>query len=247
MDEATKFSPPYNVPWATFLSTIERIAGDPPGRVDRSYLDSMAGNTQTYVIAALKGFGLIDSESRPTGVLAFAVVEDRKSEMASVFKRHYGGVIPLGETNSTQGQLNDAFAETFPNITGDSRVKAVRFFLAGMAYAELPISSLWSSVKAPRGTGASSRRTGTSSRSKGRGVAAETNGASENIGGTTGPLSLEEMRGQYFLLLQEKAKSAENADDLLDRIERLVGVATTETSQTRGGDRHSDATETDEV
>lgn len=152
MDTESKFSPPYNIPWATFLSTVERIAADPPGRVDRSYLDSQSGNIQTYLIAALKGFELIDDESRPTKVLEFADEAKRKALVADMLQAKYGSVVPLGESNTTNGQLADGFSQAFPQITGESRVKAVRFFLGAMAYADLPTSPLWSSVKAARGS-----------------------------------------------------------------------------------------------
>jgi hypothetical protein len=152
VDAESKFSPPYNIPWATFASQLERMAADPPGRVDRSYLDSQSGTVQTYLIAAFKGFGLIDADARPTSrVKEFADPESRKERVADLLQEFYPRVVNLGTTNATSGQLAETFTEEFPNITGESRVKAIRFFMSAMAYAELPTSKQWGSVKAPRG------------------------------------------------------------------------------------------------
>lgn len=142
MEPEAKFTPPYNIPWATFINTVERIAADPPTRVDRSYLGSQSGNLQTYLIAALRGFQLINEENRPTGVLDFADPEARKKKVAELLHTFYPTAVPLGETNSTSGELNEAFATAFPQIAGTSRVKAIRFFLSAMNYAGLPTAPL---------------------------------------------------------------------------------------------------------
>lgn len=148
------FVPPYNIPWATFLSAVEKIAADPPSRVDRSYLGSQSGNVQTYLIAALKAFGLVDQDARPARINDFADTATRKSTMADLLGEHYPTLVALGQTKATNDELREKFGEAFPGITGESRVKAIRFFLSGMSYAELPVSDLWSSVKAPRGASA---------------------------------------------------------------------------------------------
>jgi Family of unknown function (DUF5343) len=152
----TGFVPPYNIPWTTFLSTLEKIAADPPSRVDRSYLDSQSGNVQTYLIAAFKSFGLIDQDARPTRINEFADPAARKPKMAELLREYYPTMVELGTTKATNDELREAFTKEFPTLTGESRVKAIRFFLSAMAYAELPVSSLWSSVKAPRGASAKS-------------------------------------------------------------------------------------------
>jgi Family of unknown function (DUF5343) len=220
MDEAKDFQPPYNISWATFLSVLERMAADPPNRVDRSYLDSQSGTIQTYLIAAYKAFGLLSEDGRPTeAVNGFADADRRKEMVADLFRACYPTIVPLGETNSTAGELSDAFAAAFETITGESRRKAIRFFLAGAAYADLKLSPLWKAPKAPRGSSAARRpRRG--------------NGGSAPAAGTPAPApakpkvaSVEEMRREYFDLLIGKARDANSDDsDLLDRIERLVGV-----------------------
>ena len=153
-DASSGFIPPYNISWATFLSAVEKIAADPPNRVDRSYLGSQSGNVQTYLIAALKTFGLVDHEARPTRINEFADAETRKAKMADLLRENYPTLVALGQTKATNDELREKFGESFPGITGESRVKAIRFFLSGMSYADLAVSDLWSSVKAPRGASA---------------------------------------------------------------------------------------------
>src|SRR5260370_31126694 len=100
--ESKTFMPPYNISWATFLSTLERMAADPPNRVDRSYLDSQSGTVQTYLIAAFKAFNLISDEARPTdAVNIFADPELRKEMIADLIQTYYPTIVPLGKTNST--------------------------------------------------------------------------------------------------------------------------------------------------
>jgi hypothetical protein len=99
--------------------------------VDRSYLSSRAGNVQTYLIAAYRAFRLIDEGAHPTAVLLkFADPEVRKGMIADLLRTYYPTIIPLGQTNSTPAQLAEAFAQAFESVTGESRVKAIRFFLA---------------------------------------------------------------------------------------------------------------------
>lgn len=159
MDEEGKFSPPYNIAWATFLTSVERIAQDPPGRIDRSYLGSVSGTIQTYLIAALKSFSLIDDEGRPTRVKDMADPEARKAVIRSLLEEFYPGMVALGTSSTTVGQLNEEWSKAFPNLTGESKVKGIRFFISAMTYADLPRSSLWGGVKAPRGASTSKPKT----------------------------------------------------------------------------------------
>ena len=152
-DSGRTFSPPYNVSWSTFLSTLERAASDLPNRLDRSYLSSQAGSVQTYLIAAFKAFDLIDDESRPTGLKEFAAnPEGGPGFIAGLLRQHYAPVVTLGQTKSTPDELEASFSRTFPGITGESRRKAIRFFLSAAAYANLSLSVLWKVPKVTSGS-----------------------------------------------------------------------------------------------
>jgi hypothetical protein len=217
--EPKAFMPPYNISWATFLSTLERMAADPPSRVDRSYLDSQSGTVQTYLIAAYKTFGLINEDARPTeAVNLFADPELRKEMIADLIRANYPTILALGEANSTPGELAEAFSEAYPTLTGQSRVKAIRFFLSAATYADLKMSPLWKPPKAPRGS--SARRSGRSAKSAQPG----TNPAGTSLPRSK-PQTMDEAKMAYFeLLISHAGKEAQLDTDVLDRIERLVGI-----------------------
>jgi len=237
--EPKTFIPPYNISWVTFLSTLERMAADPPNRVDRSYLDSQAGTVQTYLIAAFKVFGLINDEARPTEwIHAFAEPDQRKAMIADLLKTHYATIIPLGLTNSTSGELAEEFTSAFPSLTGESRVKAIRFFLSAATYADLKLSPMWKAPKAPRGNSGTRR----SSRSNsGKAAATPPTAAPEPSSARPKPQSMEEAKLAYFELLINNAAEGTKLDpQVLDRIELLVGLkdpAKTKPGRTRAEDR----------
>lgn len=212
-DETATFSPPYNVPWATFVNTLLRIANESPTKVDRSYLASTAGTVQTYLIAAFRGFGLIDAESRPTEALdefSLLATEKQPEFIGDLLRSYYPTIVSVGERNSTPGELNEAFAEAFPTVTGESRVKALRFYLAGVEFAGLPKSPLW---KLPKASPSGPRKASARSKPKPQG---------ERL--TPERSTAPDMKKAYFDLLLKKAEEAGDATDLLDRIERLVGL-----------------------
>jgi hypothetical protein len=232
MDDAKTFQPAYNISWATFLSVLERMAADPPTRVDRTYLHSQSGFIQTYLIAAYKAFGFLGEDSRPTDLVNdFADPDRRKDIIADLFRANYPTIIPLGETNSTPGELAEAFAEAFPSITGESRRKAVRFFLSGAEYAGIKTSPMWKAPKAARGSSAPRR----SRKAGGAGGGADAqNGANGRAASAPSVKTVEQMKAEYFALLLKKAEQDDDGGDLLDRIERLVGISTSDKKENRG-------------
>lgn len=145
-----EFTPPYNVAWATFLNSVEKIAADLPNKMDRSYLGSMQGGMKSYLIGAFKGFGLIREDLTVTDELRELATEPEKrpERVGDLLKRYYPKAVDLGTTNATPGELDDAFAEMFPSIGGQSRTKAIRFYLSACDYAGLQKSPLWKSPKA---------------------------------------------------------------------------------------------------
>jgi hypothetical protein len=167
MDNDKTFSPPYNLPWATFFNTVEKVAADLPNKIDRSYLGSASGSVKSYLISAFKGFGLIHDDLTVSDELkALATKPEQRPEMMrDLLRKHYPRAVELGSTNATPGELDEAFSEMFPSVTGESRTKAIRFYLSAADYAELPKSPLWKSPKA----GATGPRRGRPRKDKGAG------------------------------------------------------------------------------
>lgn len=161
-DTGKKFTPPYGIPWATFHNTVERMTPETlPNRVDRTYLPSMSGNTQTYLISSLKGFGLINDKmdvEKPLEELVAANPAERKTLVAGLLEQYYPDQVALGQTNATMGQLEESFTKSFPSLTGDSKRKAITFFLHAAEYAGVKRSPLWAMKKRGGGGGGGSRR-----------------------------------------------------------------------------------------
>ena len=137
-DRTRAFSPPY-LPWKTFFNFLEKLADEgAPDRIDRSFLKSMDGQTQSYLMAALKGFGLMTDEGRVEEGLGSLVSRDtRQQAVRQLLQRHYGQMVGL-PTNATQAQLDETFRPY--QLGADAMRKAQTFYLRAASYAELPLS-----------------------------------------------------------------------------------------------------------
>jgi hypothetical protein len=151
-DERPSFTPPYNIPWSTFLRFIEGLDTDSlPPKIDRTYLARLSGNAQTYLMAALRAFGLTGPDNEVTPALKELAqnTEDRPGLIADLLRKHYPELVQLGEANATSGQLDDAFRKF--RLGGNTLRKATTFYIHAAQYADIPTSPHWN-VRPP-GTG----------------------------------------------------------------------------------------------
>jgi len=149
---AKSFTPPYNISWSTFRSFLERIEpGTLPPAIDRSYLTKLSGNTQTYLMAALRSFELIgpEREVMPTLKELAKDSDGRPAMMADLLRSYYPEVVELGRNNATAGQLDEAFRKY--NLAGNTLRKAATFYQHAAQYAGLPLSVHWNVRKAGSG------------------------------------------------------------------------------------------------
>lgn len=150
--------PPY-IAFKTLLDLVERMEREePPTRVDPTYLDTYAGGYRPTVIGNLQTMGLLTKTGEPTPVLLGLVSSDdagRKKMVGELVKGLYPEVFALG-MNSTQGQFLEAF--TARGATGDTRRKAISFFLKACAYAGVQTGTHWK-TPAASATGSTRRRT----------------------------------------------------------------------------------------
>jgi hypothetical protein len=153
--EASGGAPPY-IAFRTLIDTVDRMAKEgAPSRVDKSYLENFSGGYQTQVIAAFESLRLLEAEGRLSDRFKALVTADeaeRKRLISQMVREQYGDVLALG-TNATQLQLMDAFENM--RIKGDTRRKAIAFFLKAAEYGGVSTSPHW---KTP---GASQRRAAT--------------------------------------------------------------------------------------
>lgn len=114
---------------------------DPPPRIDRSYLDTLAGTDQTALMAALKGFGLIGEQSdvKPELLRLAKDADNRPKMVADLLQQYYPKQVRLGEQNATHAMLEESFSEF--DYSGDTKRKAVTFYLKAADYADVPLSA----------------------------------------------------------------------------------------------------------
>jgi hypothetical protein len=213
-----RLAPPY-FPWNALLSIVQRMATEePPTRIDKSYLDKHSGATQTAILSGLRWLDLIGEDGRLTEAfirLAEADDAQRKQAIGDLLRSRYGVIVEMGTTNATQQELEEAFKAQFDS-QGETRRKAVAFYLKAAQYAGVPVSRHW---KTPRTT---VPRSGTRGR---RGAKPGTGQDSQHVARTPS-VSEDDMKRIYFNLLVEKAQQAEKPEsDLLNRIERVIGIS----------------------
>lgn len=141
-------------PWATFKTAIERLSQGVPNQIDRTVFTGMAWSVQSQVLAGLKFLGLTDDKGKPTPALHKIAVKDegaRKEALKGVLTARYGDLVALDLTKATLHQLNEQMTASY-SVTGETREKAVRFFLSAAEYAGMPLSSY---LKPQNGAGTS--------------------------------------------------------------------------------------------
>jgi hypothetical protein len=208
-----KLAPPY-FPWNAFDSILQRMAiEEPPTRIDKSYLETQSGAMQTAILAGLRWLGLIDEAGRLTEAFKRLVQVDaaqRKQAVSDLLRSCYGSIVEMGTTNATQLELEEAFKAQFDS-QGETRRKAVAFYLKAAQYAGVPVSRQW---KTPRTTAPRSGRRGAVSRRTQDGGAPS---RSSRVGQTGN------LRTRYVEMLMAKAEAQDNPEgELLDRIEAAL-------------------------
>ena len=136
------FVPPY-LPASSFMTMIDSWRAVRPSRVERAVLTKVAGSIQTWMIAALKSFDLIDHENKPTArldALATASEQDRPKLIAEMLRTGYPFLFQGGVdlSNITYSELKQKFEAAGAN--GETAVKAISFFTGMAKMAGMKIS-----------------------------------------------------------------------------------------------------------
>jgi hypothetical protein len=142
MTEEQKRTAAY-LPWATFKSALDQLAKGIPSRIDRSVFTGMAWTVQNQLFIALRFFELLKGDDEPTALLADLVKgteEERKTKFKKVAEIAYSELIAIDLKTATRAHFEESLGELY-NVTGDTRVKAVRFFLSAAAYIGLPLGA----------------------------------------------------------------------------------------------------------
>lgn len=202
---------------------------------------SVTASLAPRTLQTLKLLDLVDEQGRPTQQfedLRRAPTAEFKSELIALLKSVYADVFEVVEpANATLEEIQDAFRSFTPQ---GQRDRMVSLFLNLLEYAEysdsLPSVRDSSSTRPAGGSPKQSRTNrngkavsfGAFERSEPAATPLELKGtpALETSPAKEAASSNGDMKRMYFELLLKKADSSDTIDtDLLDRIERLVGIA----------------------
>jgi len=218
-EPSEKRVPPY-ISFATLLSQIERMEKETvPTEIDKHFLVGMAGGTQNHFRHALRSLGLIDENSRSTDLLRALAGQPggRKELFARILHARFPELteLPIDASKSEYERVLDNYGAN----SSETKRKALTFYVAAAEFSGIPVSNHVKVRRAAAGTRRAPTRRAKSATGNGGGT-----------GETPPQAPASDMRRAYFDLLVDKAKS-DNADsDLLDRIERLLGVPAADTS-----------------
>lgn len=218
MTETTeKRVPPY-VSFTTLLAQIERMEKESvPSEIDKHFLVGMAGGTQNHFRHAMRSLGFIDDNNRSTDLLRAVAKqpEKRKELFGQILRDRFPELVDL-PTDAAKSEYERVLDDYGASAT-DTKRKALTFYVAAAEYAGIPVSTF---VKSGRRGPTGPRRPSTRRKST-------RNGGEEAAAPAPTPpamkLSDEEMRAAYFHLLLKKAEG-DDADEMLDRIELLLGI-----------------------
>ena len=160
MPEANDAGTAAYVPWRTFQNTIAALAQHMPNRIDRTAFPGQSGGGQNQLLIAFKFFGLIDDDSKPTPALHALAVPDegaRKTAFRKLVEQKYADLFALNLVKTTPSEFAEQITKSY-NVSGDTRLKATRFFLAAAAYLEIPVSPLLMRDKVAGNAGTTPRR-----------------------------------------------------------------------------------------
>lgn len=161
---------PY-LPFLTFQGAIEALEQGIPKKLDRTIWRTQSGIVQTQILMAFRFFDMVDDEDRPTGLLHLLVEdkENRPAALQSIMQSSYSALLKHDLTKMSPKMVEDEMEQY--NVTGETKRKAVTFFLKAAKFAGIPMHPLLSSQV--RNTGPRKRK------AKRPGYVAEMNGAAD--------------------------------------------------------------------
>jgi hypothetical protein len=151
-EETTRQSAPY-LPFRTFLSALEALNHGVPQIIDRTIWRTQPGGTQGQIMGALRFFNMIDDFNKPTSNLLRLVEkkEHRQAGIRALLEWSYADLVKSDLTKMTAKMLEDGIEKY--GVSGETRKKAVTFFLQASKFADLALSPyLQMQIRATPGT-----------------------------------------------------------------------------------------------
>lgn len=226
----------------TFLAALEAFTthGVPP-LVDRGIWSTQPGGTQGLIMSALRFFVLIDHDNRPTNHLeefASTPDNDRPRIIREMLERGYADLVQQDLTKMTAKMLDDAIQRY--GISGQTKKKAITFFLQAAKFSELPLSSYL--VTQIRNTSGNRRRRVANDRNK-ENVEEQGISASDAVLSSQGSSKTIQLSDGGTLTLNVSvdvfALSPEDRTFVFDLIDRLRGYESSKVTVQKNVEEHA--------
>jgi hypothetical protein len=135
---------PY-LPFLSFKGAIEALEQGVPKKLDRTIWRTQSGIMQTQILMAFRFFEMVDEEDRPTGLLHLLVgdKESRPEALRTMIQSSYANLLKHDLTKMSPKMVEDEMEQY--NVTGETKRKAVTFFLKAAKFADIPMHPLLSS------------------------------------------------------------------------------------------------------
>lgn len=149
------FTAPY-LAWKTLFNLLVRLEEQGvPDQIDRTFLSNLSGTEQSYLMSAMRQFGLIGEKGKVLEPLKELTTgtDARQAGVRRLLEQYYPTAVSL-PANATQGQLDEVFRGY--NVTGERLRKAETFYLRAAQFAGLQLSP---NFKSPAPTGGEGVRT----------------------------------------------------------------------------------------
>jgi hypothetical protein len=155
-DERT--APAAYLPFKTFLGSFDVFDHGIPHRIDRSMWKNLSGVAQSQILMAFRFFNLIGEGDEPKPALNRFVEnkERRKEYVGALLQYAYSTIIDHDLTKMTPKMLSDEL-ESY-RVSGETKRKAIAFFLQAARFAELPMHPLLASQTRAASTGPRKKR-----------------------------------------------------------------------------------------
>lgn len=162
--ETGKANLPAYVPFQTFLNFLGKLEQGVPHRIDRSFLNRYySGAMGSQLITSLRFLGLVEGEDNRTTAALERLVQEQASRKQLIAQLHHERYQPIFSNvgdlaKATHLQLEQAFKQIY-SVEGDTRRKAISFFVHMAQYADIPLSAYIRTSKNPGSSRAASRTT----------------------------------------------------------------------------------------
>lgn len=211
------------VAWGTLKNAIEALAQAIPNRIDKTVYPGLNAAVVNQLLTGLKFLGLIEDNGKPTAALQSLAVKDegiRKQQLEAIIRHRYADLFSLDLQKTTPAELNEKIEKSY-GVSGDTREKAIRFFLGAVSYLGIPVSGLLK--KASNGGPAKKRVQRKSKLSPASSTAIEEGQRDEGAGGSSRIIKLKS-GGNLMLSASLNYLSLSPSDrkffsDLIDRLD----------------------------